>query len=489
MENSQSIRNRFQWVIEATIPMIQTALEDETITSEELVLFYLDRISAEGQTTNAVLEVNPHAVQIAQALDFERTLSGKRSMLHGIPILLKDNMDTADAMHTSAGTLALSNFYAEQDAFLVKQLRKAGAVILGKTNMTELANFMSEEMPNGWSSRGGQVHNPYGEFEVGGSSSGAAAATATSLATASIGTETTGSIIHPASQNGIVGLKPTLGAISRNGVIPLSITQDTPGPMTRTVTDAALVFQALLGYDPNDPITIYSKKYTSVNWMEYLKKDALQGVRIGIASSIFRNEVSDERMQLFKDALKTLEQLGAEVVPDIDIGTQEDDLAYNVLLHECKSAFNAYLGKTATTNPIRSIDDLLVFNKEHRKQTLRYGQELLETINTRSGTLTEPTYIEALLRNRHLAEGVALGKALKDNNVDILAFPQDHGCSLQAAAGYPSITVPAGVSTSGEPFGLTFTGTAYSEPSLLGYAYAFEQQTQSRRLLNSSNKK
>lgn len=489
MNDSQSIRSRFEWVIEATITMIQRALEEETLTSEELVLFYMDRISREGKITNAILELNPHALQIAQTLDFERRTSGKRSMLHGIPILLKDNIDTGDAMHTSAGSLALENYYAPQDAFLVKQLRNAGAILLGKTNMTEWANFMSAEMPNGWSSRGGQVLNPYGQFEVGGSSSGSAVAVGTNLAVASIGTETTGSIIHPSSQNGIVGLKPTIGAISRSGIIPLSVTQDTAGPMARTVTDVAIVFEALLGQDPDDPITIYSQKYDSAHCLDYLKKESLQGISIGIASSVFRNEVSPERMKLFKESLKTLEQLGAKIIPDIDLGTKESDLGYNVLLHECKAALNHYLGKTPITNPIRSIADIISFNNNHPEKTLRYGQELLKKINERTGLLVEQPYIEALLRNRHLARKVALGKALEQNGVDILAFPQDHGCSFEAAAGYPAITVPAGITDSGEPFGLTFTGPAYSELSLLGYAYAFEQQTQVRRESKVAQKK
>ncbi|MBD7908616.1 amidase family protein [Sporosarcina gallistercoris] len=489
MDDSQSIRSRIEWVIESDIPTIQQALEEGTLTSEELVLFYLDRIAREGQQTNAILEINPHALQIAQALDLERKTAGKRSMLHGIPILLKDNMDTGDAMHTSAGSLALENHYASQDAFLVKQLRKAGVIILGKTNMTEWANFMSDDMPNGWSSRGGQVLNPYGQFEVGGSSSGSAVAISTNLAVASIGTETTGSIIHPAAQNGIVGLKPTVGAISRSGIIPLSVTQDTAGPMTRTVTDAALVFEALIGKDLDDPITIHSEKYESINWLDLLDKEALKGVRIGIPSSIFRNEVTEERMQLFKDSLTSLEKTGARIIPDIDLGTKESELGYDVLLHECKASLNHYLGKTAETNPIRSIEDVIKFNNDHPDLTLRYGQELLKNINDRSGTLTELAYIEALLRNRHLAKKVALGEALEQNGVDILAFPQDHGCSFEAAAGYPAITVPAGVTKAGEPFGLTFTGPAFSEPSLLGYAYAFEQQVQARREPRAAQKK
>ncbi|WJY27634.1 amidase family protein [Sporosarcina trichiuri] len=480
MNSSTSIRDKFRWVIDTDILTLQQAMEDGRLTAEQLVLFYLDRIATVGQETDAVLEVNPHALQIAQMLDGERQQTGRRSMLHGIPILLKDNMDTGDAMHTSAGSLALADYYAPRDSFLAAKLREAGAVLLGKTNMTEWANFLSEDMPNGYSSRGGQVKNPYGPFEVGGSSSGSAVAASASLAAACMGTETTGSIIHPAAQNGIVGLKPTVGAISRRGIIPLSVSQDTPGPMARTVSDAAIVFQALLGEDPEDPVTATCPFRAADDWLGFLSEDSLAGVRVGVARSIFAREVSDERMGLFESALAVLEQAGA-IIRTIDLGTKEDDLWYDVLLHECKAALNAYLGRTPAVNPIRSVDDIIRYNEEHPADTLAYGQELLKDINNRSGRLTEPAYIEALIRNRHLAENVALGKAMEENGVDVLVFPQDHGCSFEAAAGYPSVTVPAGVTAEGEPFGLTFTGEAFSEPDLIGYAYAFEQLTQARQ--------
>ncbi len=488
MDTNNRLRQELAWVLEADIGTLQQAMEDGSLTSELLVLFYLDRIAHEGRELNAILEVNPHALQTAQALDFERQQSGKRSLLHGVPILLKDNMDTGDAMHTSAGSLALADHYAGRDAFFAAKLRQAGAVLLGKTNMTEWANFLSQEMPNGYSSRGGQVSNAYGPFEVGGSSSGSAVAAAAHLAAAAIGTETTGSIIHPAAQNGIVGLKPTVGAVSRTGIIPLSVTQDTAGPMTRTVSDAAAVFQMMIGCDPDDPVTAAAAVYEDIDWDACLSEDALQGVRIGVARAIFENEVSVERMELFNKALQILEQTGA-AVSEVDLGTKEDELGYDVLLHECKAALNAYLGKTAAANPIRSIDDILRFNRKHPADTLAYGQQLMEEISSRSGSLAEPAYIDALLRNRHLAEQVALGKALEENGVDMLVFPQDHGCSFEAAAGYPSITVPAAVSETGEPFGITFTGPAFSEPSLLGCAYAFEQRTQTRRRLMSVRKK
>lgn len=384
-------------------------------------------------------------------------------------------------MHTSCGSLALKNFYAERDAFLVKQLRAAGAVILGKTNMTEWANFMSDRMPNGWSSRGGQVHNPYGMFDVGGSSSGAAAGIASNMAAAAIGTETTGSIIHPAVQNSLVGIKPTVGAVSRTGVIPLSITQDTPGPIARTVEDAALVFGSLIGNDADDPITIGATAFADVDWAGLLDDQALEGVRIGVARNVFSREVSTERMALFETALCRLEELGAIIIDEVDLGTMENDLAYETLLFEFKATLNAYLGQTKATNPIRTLHHIIEFNMDHSEETLMYGQAMLEKIDRTSGTLTEQAYLEALQRNRHLAGGTALGKAFSEHQIDALVFPQNHGCSFGAAAGYPSVAVPASFAKDGEPFGITFYGKAYTEPELIGYAYAFEKHVKARR--------
>jgi amidase len=428
-----------------------------------------------------VLELNPQALQIAKALDVERREKGTRSILHGIPILLKDNMETNDMMHTSCGSLALKDLYAAEDSYLVKKLRAAGAVILGKTNMTEWANFMSDRMTNGWSSRGGQVNNPYGLFDVGGSSSGAGAGIAANMAAVAIGTETTGSILNPSAQNSLVGIKPTVGTISRTGVIPLSSTQDTPGPMARTVEDAAITFSLLIGPDPEDPVTADAPRLAGINWTSILDTRALEGVRLGVARTIFEREASTERIALFDLALKELEVAGAVIVDDIDLGTMENDLGYNVLLYEFKAALNAYLGKTPATNPIRTLSDVIGFNNEHPEETLKFGQVMLEKVERTSGTLTERAYIEALLRNRHLAGDLALGNAFNEYNVQALVFPQDHGCSFGAAAGYPSVTVPAAYSEAGEPFGITFSGKAFTEPELIGYAYAFEQRVNARR--------
>ncbi|MFC4410156.1 amidase family protein [Chungangia koreensis] len=481
MKSNQLEELRDNWLDEATIGQMQEKMESGELSSEGLTLMYLANISLRDVNVNAVLEINPQALQIAQALDYERSVKGPRSSLHGIPVLLKDNIDTGDHMHTSAGSLSMQNHFAEKDAFLVQKLRDAGAVILGKTNMTEWANFMSDRMTNGWSSRGGQVKNPYGPFDVGGSSSGSGAAIASNMAAFSIGTETSGSILNPSAQNGIVGLKPTVGAISRTGVIPLSHTQDTPGPMARTVEDVTIAFAEMVGYDEEDPVTIKSTVWESVDWLACLNKNALKGVRLGIAREIFEKETKTETLEIFEQAIEKLKRLGATIVDEIDLGTMENDLGYDVLLHEFKSDLNAYLAKTTPTNPIRSLQDVIQFNNSHSEETLQFGQSLLESSDRISGTLTEREYIEALERNRHLAGEIALGEALEKHDVAALVFPQDHGCSFGAAAGYPSITVPAGFTGEGEPFNITFSGRAFAEPNLIAYAYSFEQATKARR--------
>lgn len=473
--------SRQKWLEEATIRQMQERMSSGDLTSEELTVMYMKIISEKDQNINAILELNPQALQIARSLDGERRQGVVRSLLHGIPILLKDNMDTGDCMHTSCGSLAMKNHYATEDAFLVKKLREAGAVILAKTNMTEWANFMSDRMRNGWSSRGGQVNNPYGLFDVGGSSSGAAAAIAANMAAVSIGTETSGSIINPSAQNALVGIKPTVGAISRSGIIPLSFTQDTPGPMARTVEDAAITFGVMVGYDATDPVTKGSVHFDGIDWLSACNGSSLEGKRIGIARSIFMEEISTERKKNFDEALHHLHLLGAELVDNIDLGAKEDDLDYDVLLYEFKAALNGYLGKTPITNPIRTLSDIIQFNKEHSEETLTYGQVMLEKVDRTSGTLTEPAYIDALLRNRHLAGELALDRAFDEYNIDALVFPQDHGSSFSAAAGYPAITVPASYTAEGEPFCITLCGRAYSEPELIGYAYAFEQAAKARR--------
>ncbi|MFK8795755.1 amidase family protein [Planococcus plakortidis] len=464
---------------EMTIAELQAEMEDGNLSSEELVLMYKENISLRDKNTHAVLEINPDALLAAQALDFERKHKGPRSKLHGIPLLVKDNMDTGDKMHTSAGSLAMADHYALRDAKVVERLRAAGAVILGKTNMTEWANFMSDKMTNGYSSRGGQVKNPYGAFDVGGSSSGSAAGVASNLAAAAVGTETSGSIINPAAQNSLVGIKPTIGLVSRAGIIPLSHTQDTAGPLARTVEDAVAVFEVLVGKDEEDSITAFAEQFTDYGWHQHLKKDGLSGASFGIDRRLFE-DIPDEQAELFEKAVNELKECGADVL-DIDLGMDQEDLGFAVLLHEFKADLNAYLAHSNPEHPIRSMGDVIAFNNEYPETMLKFGQNLLEQAERMSGKLTEREYVEALERNRFLAAEQGMNDTFKETGVDALLLPKDFGCNIGAAAGFPSITVPYGLTESGEPFGITFAGQAFDEPKLIEYAYAFEQATAGRR--------
>lgn len=480
MHNKKLEEYRRERLDDMTISEMQEEMDGGELTSEELVLMYKENISLRDKDTQAILEINPDALLIAQALDFERRQTGPRSALHGIPVLVKDNMDTGDKMHTSAGSLALKDHYALRDAKVVEKLRQAGAVILGKTNMTEWANFMSDKMTNGYSSRGGQVKNPYGAFDVGGSSSGSAAAVASNLAAAALGTETSGSIINPAAQNSLVGLKPTVGLVSRNGVIPLSHTQDIPGPLARTVADAVAIFRAIIGVDPEDVSTAFAAQFEDYEWNSHFKKDGLKGVKLGVARALFK-EIKDEQAALFEKALDVLRECGAEIIDEIDLGVEQEDLGFAVLLHEFKANLNAYLAKSNPDQRMRSLDDVIAFNNEHPEKMLKFGQNLLEQANGMTGMLTEREYVEALERNRFLAAERGMKEVLEKIEVGALVLPQDFGCNIGAAAGFPSITVPFGYSRSREPFGLTFAGQAFTEPQLIEYAYAFEQAVKGRR--------
>ncbi|GAA4708603.1 amidase family protein [Brevibacillus fulvus] len=473
------------WIVEATIEQLQQAMSAGKVTARTLVLTYLQRIAAldkQGPKLNAVLEINPDALHIAEALDLERKQKGIRSPLHGIPILLKDNIDTGDKMHTSAGTLALANSYASADSFVAQQLRKNGAIILGKTNLTEMANFMTVNMPNGYSSRGGQVLNPYGPgvFDVGGSSSGSASAIAANLAVAAIGTETSGSIISPASANSLVGIKPTVGLISRSGIIPIAVSQDTAGPMTRTVRDAAILLSAMTGIDENDPATWTSGDYVQTDYCQYLDPDGLRGARIGIPRSVYYERLNEEQRTIMNAAIEAMRQQGAIIVDPANLPTAAEPWDLHVLLHEFKPALNAYLGKLPDHTKIRSLRDLIQFNLHHPEQTLKYGQTILLDSEATSGTLTDPLYIASRVKDLLLAKEQGIDAAMKEHKLDALLFPNNFGAGIAAKAGYPSITVPAGYTPDGRPVGVTFTGQAYSEPTLLRLAYAFEQATHHR---------
>ncbi|RKN78960.1 amidase family protein [Paenibacillus ginsengarvi] len=466
---------------EASITDLQRALACKELSSFELVQAYMERIAAhdrQGAGINAVLELNPDALFIAEAMDEERSRGTLRGPLHGIPILLKDNIDTADGMHTSAGSLALAGHYAREDAFLVLLLRLAGAVILGKTNMTEWANYMAKDMPGGYSSRGGQTLNPYGpgRFDAGGSSTGSGAAVAAGFAAAAVGTETSGSILDPAACNSVVGIKPTLGRISRRGVIPLSHSQDTPGPLARTVSDAALLLGAMCAVDPLDAATARSGGREQLNVSCLPLTGGLKGKRIGIPRRFYADSLPAEESKLFEEVVRELSGAGAIVVDPADIGSTEELESRNssVFRHEFKAGLNAYLNRLPTGLPVRSLEELIAFNKANPEKMLKYGQYVLEKAEETSGYLTEPGYIRDRLSDIRLSRKEGIDKVMDEYRLDALLFPDSNGESIAAKASYPSIAVPAGYLSNGRPFGIMFTGRAFTEQVLIRIAHAFE---------------
>jgi amidase len=458
---------------------------------------YLTRIAAidaHGPKLRAVIEVNPEATSIAAALDHARAAYGP---LFGVPVLLKDNIDTADRMLTTAGSLALLDSRPGRDAFIVRRLRQSGAVILGKTNLSEWANFRSTRSSSGWSGRGGQTRNPYAlDRNPCGSSSGSGAAIAAGLATVAVGTETDGSIVCPASANGLVGIKPTVGLVSRNGIIPISASQDTAGPMARTVADAAALLTVLAGYDPDDPATLPLQGRPPIDYSRFLDAESLKGVRIGVMRHFagFHDKVD----ALFEQALATLRARGAVLVDPAEIpGADKLDADEQIVLqYEFKDGVNRYLRTRQGAGPA-TLADLIAYNEQHAGTEMPFfGQELFTQSNSR-GALTDAVYLTAQERGRRLAGPQGIDAALAKDRLDVLVAPTlgpawttdllngDHflggGVSTApAVAGYPHITVPMGA-VDGLPVGLSFVGTAWSEGKLIGYAYAFEQATHARR--------
>lgn len=485
---------------ELTISDLQHGLASGKDTSKSLVRKYLERIKdvdRSGPAVNSVIEINTEAEAIAEALDRERKSKGARGPLHGIPILIKDNIDTADRMMTTAGSLALLNSHATRDAFIVQRLRHAGAVILGKTNLSEWANFRSTHSSSGWSGRGGQTKNPYAlDRNPCGSSSGSGAATAANMCAGSIGTETDGSIVCPSSANSLVGIKPTLGLVSRSGIIPIAHSQDTAGPMTRTVADGAILLGALIGVDLRDSATGASQGKSFADYTQFLKKDALRGARLGVARKFFGfNDRVDQQLNALIAEMKSL---GAIVIDPAEIPTtgKFDDSELQVLLYEFKADLNAYLAGRAPAAQVRSLKQLIEFNEKNREREMPYfGQELFIRAEAK-GPLSSKEYRAALQKNHRLSRTQGIDFVMRRHRLDALLAPTggpawptdwlngDHftgGYSTASAvAGYPHITVPAGY-VFGLPFGLSFFGAAYSEPKLIGLAYAFEQATKVRR--------
>jgi amidase len=481
---------------EPAILEIQQALSAGRFDVPALERHYEGRINSidrSGPHLNAVIEINPEAAKIATALQAGADHS---QPLFGVPILIKDNIDTADAMHTTAGSLALVGSKPPRDAFIVGKLRAAGALILGKTNLSEWANFRSTRSSSGWSGRGGQTLNPYAlNRNPCGSSSGSGAAIAADLAVVAVGTETDGSIVCPSSANGLVGIKPTVGLVSRSGIIPISASQDTAGPMARSVTDAATLLTVLAGYDPDDPATAPLQSRPQVDYRQFLKRDSLKGVRIGVMrqNAGFHNEVD----ALFERAIETLRAQGAIVIDPVNLPTQGkfDADEQTVLLYEFKDGLNRYLAQRAATP--RSLAELIAYNNNEKEREMPiFGQELLVNAQAK-GPLDSPEYVEVHERAKRLAGAEGIDAALQRHHLDALIAPTmgpawttdwvngDHFVgggvsSAPAVAGYPHVTVPMGL-VRGLPVGLSLVASAWSEPKLIGYAYAFEQATHARQ--------
>jgi amidase len=483
---------------EMTIAEMQSAMSSGKYTARSLAKKYLDRINdvdRHGPKLNSVLETNPEALEIADSLDRERKTKGVRGPLHGIPILIKDNIDTADQMLTTAGSLALIGSRPAQDAFIVKRLREAGAVIIGKTNLSEWANFRSNHSSSGWSGRGGQTKNPYVlDRNPCGSSSGSGVAAAANLCAAAVGTETDGSVVCPSSANSLVGIKPTLGLLSRTGIIPIAHSQDTAGPMARTVADAAAMLSAMTGIDSRDAAMKASQGKVEKDYTRSLDRDGLRGARIGVARKYFG--FNDHVDKIMNNLIAEIKKLGAVVVDPADIPTtgKFDDSEFEVLLYEFKADLNAYLAARGAR--VRSLKDLIEFNNMNRDRELPYfGQDLFIKAQAK-GPLTEKKYLAALRKNHLLSRTQGIDFVIRKKRLDALIAPTggppwptdlvngDHFTggysSASAVAGYPHITVPAGY-VFGLPFGLSFFGAAYTEAKLIKYAYAFEQATRVRR--------
>jgi amidase len=485
---------------EVPVTQLQEWMTSGRYTARQIADLYLRRIEEidrNGPSLRSVIEVNPDALAIADALDAERKTKGIRGPLHGIPVLIKDNIDTADRMLTTAGSLALEGTRPAADAFIVMRLRAAGAVILGKTNLSEWANFRSTHSSSGWSGRGGQVKNPYAlDRNPCGSSSGTGAAIAANLSAIGVGTETDGSIVCPSGANGLVGIKPTLGLVSRAGIIPIAHSQDTAGPMTRTVADAAVLLAALAGADPADPATKTSGTHAA-DYTKSLDPTALKGARIGVArKQYFGYSAATDRV--IEQAIADMKAQGAVIVDPADIPTASkmDACENEVLLYEFKANLNKYLAARGPSSPVHSLEDLIAFNEREKAREMPYfGQELFISAQ-KKGPLTSPAYRTALTKCGALARAQGIDLVLRRDRLDAIVAPTgspawttdlvngDHftGASSTpaAVAGYPSITVPAGEAF-GLPVGLSFIGGAWSEPRLIGLAYAYEQATKRRR--------
>jgi amidase len=485
---------------EITVSDLQDGMKSGKFTAHSLVEKYSARIAEidkQGPAINSVLELNPDALSIADAFDQERKTKGPRGPMHGVPVLIKDNIDTADRMMTTAGSLALVGSKPQRDSFVAQRLRSAGAVILGKTNLSEWANIRSSHSTSGWSGRGGLTKNPYAlDRNPCGSSSGTGAGISANLCAVGIGTETDGSIVCPSSSNGLAGIKPTVGLVSRGGIIPISHSQDGAGPMCRTVRDAAILLGALTGVDPRDSATAGSQGKSFTDYSQFCDPNGLKGARIGVARKYFGfSEAVDALMEQSLDAMK---KQGATLVDPADIETlgKFDESELLVFMYELKADLNSYLAGLGPNAPVRTLKDIIDFNDRNRQKEMPYfGQDLFLKAEAK-GPLTEKAYIDALDKNHQLARTEGIDATMDKNHLDAIVAPTggpawltdlvngDHvaGGSSNAAAvaGYPNINVTAGF-ISGLPVGISFFGRAWSEPTLIRLAFAFEQTIKARQ--------
>jgi amidase len=484
---------------ETTVSALQEGMRSGRYTARSIAEQYLARIEEvdrRGPSVNSVIELNPDALEIADRLDGERRGGRLRGPLHGIPVLIKDNIDTADRMRTSAGSLALGSSIAARDAFIVTRLREAGAVILGKTNLSEWANFRSTHSSSGWSGRGGQTKNPYVlDRNPCGSSSGTGASISANLAAVGVGTETDGSIVCPASACGLVGVKPTVGLVSRSGIIPISHSQDTAGPMARTVADAAALLGVLSGIDSGDAATADTRGRPATDYSQALDAGALRGARIGVARNFFG--FSDAVDRVMEEAIAAMKSAGATIVDPANIATagKFDDAEFEVLLYEFKADLNAYLAALGASAPHRTLAALIAFNEQNREREMPFfGQEIFVQAQAK-GPLTTPAYRTARAKCVRMSRAEGIDATLAKHRLAAIVAPTggpawptdllngDHftgGSSTPAAvAGYPNVTVPAG-NIHGLPVGISFMGARWSDASLLGLAYAFEQAMKAR---------
>jgi amidase len=485
---------------EVTISELQDGMKSGKFTARSLVEKYtarMDEIDKRGPAVNAIIELNPDAFAIADALDEEHRGKGPRGPLHGIPVLIKDNIDTADRMMTTAGSLALVGSKPPKDSFVAQRLRAAGAVILGKTNLSEWANIRSSHSTSGWSGRGGLTKNPYAlDRNACGSSSGTGAGISANLAAIGIGTETDGSIVCPSSSNGLAGIKPTVGLVSRSGIIPISHSQDGAGPMCRTVRDAAVLLGALTGVDTEDSATAASAGKSQTDYARYCDPNGLKGARIGVARKYFGfNDAVDTLME---EALNVMKKQGTTLVDPADIETlgKFDDSELLIFMYELKADLNAYLARLGPSAPVRTLKDIIEFNDRNRQKEMPYfGQDLFVKAEGK-GSLSEKAYLDAVTRNHQLARTEGIDAIMDKHHLDALVAPTggpawltdlingDHSAggssNAAAVAGYPNVNVTAG-SIFGLPVGISFFGRAWSEPTLIKLAYSFEQATKARK--------